>query len=227
MCSSDLRRIDDPAVTTLVEALGQKPFRSATPGNDRYVVARKHGLEIGATMSIRNRAYWPPRRENGRWVTWATFAFLYPTYRGALPAGFAWSMDDAALSARYERSVLRLLDRVRFHLPPPGDGLKAQVDLGENGRPEKLYFTVTWERDYATLHPDNKRKELDVEQGFFAAWCALNGIVREGRIAAADLDALQRRMVPPSAGLATALGGVLWQGDVKPEHESATTTRTT
>src|SRR5262245_50115673 len=94
------KRIDDPAAMTLSEAIGKKPFKSATPGNSYDVVVRKLGLTIGTTMRIKNRSYWPSLKEGRVWVTWVSHAFLYPNYTGSLPAGFDWQMDDAALSVR-------------------------------------------------------------------------------------------------------------------------------
>jgi hypothetical protein len=75
------------------------------------------------------------------------------------------------------------------------------------------------ERDYATIHPGSRR-EHNVENGFFAGWCAINGVLREGWPEAEHLDALHAREVTPLAFFSTALGGLLWEGDVKPEYDS-------
>jgi hypothetical protein len=104
-------------------------------------------------------------------------------------------------------------------LPPPREGLKATVELGSDGRPRHLYLAIMPERDYATIHPGS-RQEHNVENGFFAAWCAINGILREGRLEAGHLDALHARRVTPLTFFSTALGGLLWEGDVKPEFDS-------
>jgi hypothetical protein len=213
------QRIDDPAALALTAAIGKKPFKSATPNNKPSIVDRKLGLEIGANNEINNRSYWPYRKEDRRWVTWVSHAFLYPNYQGSLPAGLDWSMDEAALRARFEIRFVGTIRVGRFVLPPPREGLKATVELGSDARPSHLYLAVMLERDYATIHPGS-RPEHNVENGFFAGWCAINGILREGRMETEHLGALRARGVTPLTFFSTALGGLLWEGDVKPEFNS-------
>jgi hypothetical protein len=104
-------------------------------------------------------------------------------------------------------------------LPPPRAGLFASSELADHGRPAHLLVGVAVEREYATIYPGSK-PEHSVESGFFAAWCALAGVLRDGRIDRQHRDALEARSLPPSSCLATALGGLLWQGDVKPEFDA-------
>src|SRR5262249_32755652 len=82
------KRIDDPAATRLAMAVGKKPFKTATPNNSHGIGDRKLGLEVGTSMTIRNRAYWPYRKEGRAWVTWVSHAFIFPNYRSSLPPGF-------------------------------------------------------------------------------------------------------------------------------------------
>jgi hypothetical protein len=213
------KRIDDPAALALNGALGKRPFKPATPSNSPSLLDRKLGVEIAPSAKIRNRAYWPPRKEGRVWVTWVSHAFIRPSYRGALPAGFDWHMDDAALSARFERRIEGIQRAVRFTLPPPCDGLFASCELDADGRPAHLLIGVAAERTYATIEPGS-RLEHSVENGFFAAWCSLDGLLREERIDQQQLIALKARSVSPSSCLITALGGLLWQGDVKPEYDA-------
>jgi hypothetical protein len=212
------KRIDDPAATRLTTALGKKPFKSATPNTSSSfdVVDRKRGLDIATSMMIRNRAYWPYRKDGRRWVTWVSHAFIHPGYRGSLPAGLDWHMDDTALSARFERRIEGVHRAVRFTLPSPREGLSASVELSDEGRPRHLLLGVAQERDYATTHPDSK-PEHKVEDGFFAGWCALADVLRQGRLDTQHRDALRSRSITPGAFFANALDGLLWQGDVKPE----------
>jgi hypothetical protein len=99
------KRIEDPAAVGLAREIGKKPFKSATPNNSPSIVDRRLGLEVGTNLNIKNRSYRPYRKEGRVWVTWVSHAFLYPNYRGSLPAGFDWLMDDAALRARFNSSV--------------------------------------------------------------------------------------------------------------------------
>jgi len=213
------KRIEEPAAVRLAEALGKKPFKSATPNNHPGLGSAKLGLEVGTHIDVKNRAFWPPRKQGRLWVTWVTHAFISQRYRGTLPADFDWQMDDAALSARFERRVEGAINAIRFTLPPPRDGLKAIAELAGDGRPRHLYLAVVSERAYATIYPGDK-PEHTVEAGFFSAWCALHGVLREGRLDAAQQDALRARSISPRALLAGPLGGLLWQSDVKPEFNA-------
>ncbi|KRR18194.1 hypothetical protein CQ14_25045 [Bradyrhizobium lablabi] len=175
------KRIEDAEATALAVALGKKAFKSATPNSQPGISAAKLGVDVGTHINIKNRALWPPRKQGRLWITFVSHAFIRPNYRGALPPGFDWQMDDAALSARFERRVEGTIKAVRFTLPQPREGLRAIVELGSDGRPRHLYLGVIQERAYATIYPDDK-PEHRVEDGFFAAWCALEGLLREGRL---------------------------------------------
>ena len=97
--------------------------------------------------------------------------------------------------------------------------MRAVAELAGDGRPRHLYLAVGSERAYASVYPDAKG-EHTVEAGFFATWCALEGVLREGRLDTAQRDALRSRRISPHAFLANALGGLLWQADVKPEFNA-------
>ncbi|NNC24924.1 hypothetical protein HKX41_12340, partial [Salinisphaera sp. USBA-960] len=47
---------------------------------------------------------------------------------------------------------------------------------------------------------------------------ALHGVLREDRLGADALAALRERRITPLALLCDALGGLLWENDVRPEH---------
>lgn len=214
------QRIDDPAAARLAQAMGVKPFKNATPGNSVHIGNRKLGLEVAATAQIVNRAYFPPRKDGRRWVSWVSHAFVYPNYRGSLPAGFDWSLDDAALRARFRRRIEGGLEEVRYTLPPPREGLEAKATLDQDrDRPLHLLIRVAEESDYATIYPGGDPAH-SVEDGFFAAWCALNDVLRAGRLDADALAALRERRTTPLGLLSGALGGLLWRGDVRPRHAS-------
>jgi hypothetical protein len=213
------KRIGEPEAVRLAEVLGKTAFKSATPNNQPGISAAKLGLEVGAHIDVKNRALWPPRKQGRLWITYVTHAFIRPNYRGALPADFDWQMDDAALSSRFERRVEGAIKAIRFMLPPPRGGLKAVAELASDGRPRHLYLAVESERAYASVYPDAKRAHT-VEAGFFAAWCALEGVLRDGRLDAQQQEALLMRRISPHAFLAGVLGGLLWQADVKPEFNA-------
>lgn len=211
------KRIDDPAALRLAEALGKKPFKNATPLNGASLGNGKLGIEVGASASLTSRSHFPPRKEGRTWVTWVSHAFIYPKYRGSLPAGFHWQMNDAALGSRFVRRIEGALEEIRFTLPPPREGLRAKATLGSNGLPELLLLSVAEEEAYATIHPGSDPAH-SVEDGFFASWCALNGILREDRLAQERIDALRQRQISPLAFLSSDLGGLLWESDVRQEH---------
>lgn len=87
------KRIEEPQAVALAEALGAKPFKSATPNNQPGIGSAKLGLEVGTNLDVKNRSFWPPRKQGRLWVTWVTHAFIRPNYPGPLPAAFDWQMD--------------------------------------------------------------------------------------------------------------------------------------
>ena len=92
-------------------------------------INKRMGIEVAASFNIKNRAYFPPRKEKRVWVTWVSHAFISPVYRGSLPADFDWQMDDAALSARFKRYLRGARQPVCFVLPPLREGLRAELEL--------------------------------------------------------------------------------------------------
>jgi hypothetical protein len=213
------KRIDDPAATRLANAIGNKPFKGATLGDrSSYIGDRKEvGVEIVASMVLKNRAYWPYRKEGRRWVTWVHAAFLYPNYKGSLPDGFDWPMGEAALSSRFERKELYVPGLTRFALPNPGHGLIATVTIGNDG-PRNVYLSVEEEWPYATIYPESKSENC-VEDAFFATWCAFSGLLRGTRVTADAMTAINERKITPFAFFSTALDGLLWSSDVIPEYQ--------
>lgn len=211
------KRIEDPAAARLAKAIGKQPFANATPGGRCDLGDRKRlGIEVVADIALHNRNCWPPRKEGRKWVTWVTTVFLYPNYAGSLPHGFDWHMDDATLRAKAERCEVTGLGPLRFVLPSPWPGLITTTTLGDDGRPRQLYLAVMEEWEYATSSPDSGPENC-VEDAFLATWCALNGVLRDQRVSPAALSAVERREITPFAFYATALDGLLWSGDVKPE----------
>jgi hypothetical protein len=211
--------ITDAAAQRLAVALGKKGLKTATPGNTYSIgSSRKLGLEVGVSVEIFNRTYWPPRKQGRVWLTYVVQAFFFPNYRGASPGGFDFTKDDAALSALYPRRVEGALQAVRFRLPPPAPHLTLRAELGQDGRTRNLYCAVARERDYVSVYPDTA-PELYVEDGFFVAWAAARGLLRPGRLSEAALDDLRQRRATPLAVLHDGLGGLFWQSDVEPEYD--------
>jgi hypothetical protein len=151
-------------------------------------------------------------------VTWVTNVFIYPNYAGTLPEDFDWQMDEAALSTRFERIELPAIGQVRFVLKPPREGLIATATLGDDARPRLLYLAVAEEWRYATRFPESLPENC-VEDAFLAAWCALSGLLRDGRASEAAISALREREITPLAFFSTTLDGLLWSGDVKLDYQ--------
>ena len=209
--------ITDPVALRLAAALGGKGFKSCTPNNNNiYSIksGKRLGLEVGTSMNIPNRAFWPPRKQGRVWLTYVSHAYFYVNYRGALPEGFSFEMDDAALSARFPRHVEGVIRAIRFHLPPPREGLRLTAQLGNDGRASQLYCAVARERGFVSMFPDTP-SATHVEDGFYVAWAALCGVMRAGRLSDETMDLLRQRRVTPLALLRDALGGIFWENDVE------------
>jgi hypothetical protein len=57
------KRIEEPEAERLAEALGKKAFKSGTPNNQPGIGSAKLGLEVGTHIDVKNRTFWPLRRE--------------------------------------------------------------------------------------------------------------------------------------------------------------------
>src|SRR5690242_20039982 len=79
------KRIEEPEAVALAAALGPNPFKSATPNNQPGIGAAKLGLEVGTHIDVKNRRFWPPRKQGRLWVTYVTHAFIRPNYPDVLP----------------------------------------------------------------------------------------------------------------------------------------------
>jgi hypothetical protein len=94
------QRIDSPVALALLEAIGAKPLKPATPNSDVTSTTTKSlGIEVSAGCNPKNRAYWPPRKEGRAWVNYVIGIKLEPSYAGPLPQGFEWAMTEEALDA--------------------------------------------------------------------------------------------------------------------------------
>jgi hypothetical protein len=96
--------------------------------------------------------------------------------------------------------------------------LTAKTVLGSDGLPAHLIFAIRQEWHYATIFPESKPENC-VEDGFLATWCALAGLLREGRVAGEAMARLRERRITPFAFFSTVLGGLLWSDDVKGEYQ--------
>ena len=85
-------------------------------------------------------------------------------------------------------------------------------------RPRHLLLGIALERDHATVRPDSK-PEHAIEDGFFAVWCATEGVLCEERLNPEYTEALKLRRMTPRTFLSAAFGGLLWQADDKPEFD--------
>lgn len=212
------KSIDSAQVVALVETLGAKPFKPATPNNSNsYIIAKKLGVEVSASMTIHNRDYWPPSKNGRLWNTYVSSVGLMPNFVEALPFGITkhFKTDDFKKIATIEK--LRLGTIARFTDIPPNIELIAYFDEDKFGhlsvglKQERAYITTVWDKPINMQHY--------VEDGFFGTWCALNGLLIE-KYSALVLTDWKNRSKTPLQFVNEVCGGLLWSNDVQTKYHA-------
>ncbi len=215
------QRIDSPAVQALVQRIGAKPLAPATPRNDRSSTSSKaFGIEISASCTVHHRAYWPMRKEGRLWATYVTRIMIERPYSGPLPRGLFWSMsqDDLdALGTKETRGVLKIPCWV---MPSPREDLAIEATTSKAHAFERLWLSLPEERDHIIASADYEKEKplVYVEDAFFAAWCALNGLLRVDKFTPTQIGPLHDRRMTPLQFLHGPCERLLWSGDLAPDN---------
>lgn len=214
------QRIDSPVVTTLLVAVGAKPLKPGTPmNNTTYTTSKKFGLEISANCNPKNRAFWPMRKEGRVCVTYVTQIMLKAQYPGPLPHGLGWQSDEKDLLAI--GTSLSAKNRC-WDLPPPREGLGwFRAWTSEQGTLDTFELTLLEETDYITASASYEKEKplVYVEDAFFTAWCAQNGLLLPEKFTPEIIAPLRERQITPLQFLHSSCERLLWSSDVKPEFE--------
>lgn len=219
------QRIDSPQGLALVEAIGAKPLRAVTPQNfSDYTVAKPLGITVSATPVPKCRAYWPERREQRAYVNYINRVELTPPYSGRLPEGMRWDMTKPELDAiaKFELRGAREVPYWSFEAPAPGVRLTACTSINRlfpTGQPaaDRLLITLAEEIDFISAYAEFEfdKPLVYVEDAFFTAWCAMNGVLDETKFNTDVVQPLFDRSMTPLAFLHGPCGRLLWSDDIR------------
>jgi hypothetical protein len=216
-------RIDSPASAALVKALGAKQFRSATPNNSStHVIAKKLGIEVCASMDNMHRAYWPPRKEGRLWLTCISVIWIRPPYPGPLPHGLTWASGADDLAALGTPQVRGARDKPYWQLPAPRENVWLRAEMSQEKQTlAEVSLCLPFESNYITARygePGEEQSLRNVEDAFFAAWCALHGLLEPAKFTPDTIEPLRQRRITPLQFLhGHPCEGLLWSGDVQPQ----------
>ena len=213
------QRIDSPAVHALLQRIGAKPLAPATPRNDQSSTASKaFGIEISAACTLHHRDYWPRRKEGRIWATYVTRIMIEPPYPGSLPPGLDWAMSLEALDALGIKA-LGAMKIPRWVLPSPRADVNVEATTSTARAFARLVLSVPEERAHITASADYEKEKplVYVEDAFFAAWCALNGLLRADKFSPDVIAPLYERRMTPLQFLHGPCGRLFWSGDVSPD----------
>lgn len=204
------RRIDDPLVQQWLAAVGAKPLKPATPHNERtYVSVRATGIEVGAEMAPKHRAFWPPRKEGRIWNTYVTRIIL-PVKAAPLvplPEGMSWDHFPGPMDGdRFMEQPVNGRLELAFQRAAKGNGI-ARIDA-----------RLPTERDFmeASAEYEETKPLVYVEDAFFVTWCALHGLLDPVRYPAAVLAPWHERTATPLQLLHGPCGRIVWTDDLAP-----------
>jgi hypothetical protein len=219
------QRIDSPQGLALVEAIGAKPLRAVTPQNfSDYTVAKPLGITVSATPIPKYRPYWPERREKRAYLNYINRIELNPPYSGHLPEGMHWGIAKPELDAiaKFELRGGRKVPYWSFGEPAPGVRLTACTSINglfPSGQPaaDRLLITLPEEIDFISAYAEFEVEKplVYVEDAFFTAWCAMNGVLDETKFNAEIVRPLFERSVTPLAFLHGPCGRLLWSDDIR------------
>lgn len=204
------RRIDDPLVQQWLASVGAKPLKPATPHNDStYVSVRATGIEVGAEMAPKHRAFWPPRKEGRIWNTYVTRIILPVKAAGLvpLPDGLSWKHFPGTADGDdfVEQAVSDTLEL-------------AFMRADKGGGTGRIDARLPTERDFMEASADYEQTKplVYVEDAFFVTWCALQGLLDPVRYPASVLAPWRERTATPLQLLHGPCGRIVWTDDLAP-----------
>ncbi|WP_320200642.1 hypothetical protein RMR16_024800 (plasmid) [Agrobacterium sp. rho-13.3] len=220
MVASIGQRIDSPVANTLIEAIGTKPLKSTNPMNEStYTTSKRLGIEVSATCNPIHRAYWPPRREDRKYLTYIKQVVIERPYPHPLPYGVRWDMTKEEIRASATLVHVGPYSIPTWVFPSPRPGVQLEASTRDDLAIERLWLQLVTESEFITASDDYERIKplVYVEDAFFAAWCALNGLLHPDRFPLAVFNALINRQLSPLSFLHIHYERLLWSGDLKPE----------
>ena len=237
------QRIDSPGVLNFAASLNVKPPKPTTDGDwSAAFVHKASSLEVSWSHRVHHPDFYPPRKENRRWVSYVTSIWFKPARLHGLPGGITGRSAIAEIVALFgdvarpqargdvgvEEIVIPLQKQLGMHLVlPVEDGCLTDENwilsfdeyrCHASSRSTNTLAFAPWRLEWPA-------EQADLPTGFFLAWCIAKGAVGERHLAQhPDLVAAvkERRMTGREFFYKTAFAGEFWSWDVSPELQEFT-----
>lgn len=230
------RRSDSPEVIGFAEANGVKlPLKHTTDSNQsQYFELKAYGVEVSWKHDVLNADFYPPKKENKKYVSYITSIWFNKQKIEELPYGLTShdSFEEAVLKLKdlpHQVQVLKFGTRLVFSLPSNADiritffndDKRGTIELKTSDRYDWLKSGV---RAHAFSPWDNRwpNEQADLPNGMFMAWCIQRGWVGQRHIEQHPqlVEAVkQRHMTGREFLYQTAFNNEFWSHDLAPELE--------
>ena len=230
------RRSDSPEVIGFAEANGVKlPLKHTTDSNQsQYFELKAYGVEVSWKHDVLNADFYPPKKENKKYVSYITSIWFNKQKIEELPYGLTShdSFEEAVLKLKdlpHQVQVLKFGTRLVFSLPSNADiritffndDKRGTIELKTSDRYDWLKSEV---RAHAFSPWDNRwpNEQADLPNGMFMAWCIQRGWVGQRHIEQHPqlVEAVkQRHMTGREFLYQTAFNNEFWSHDLAPELE--------
>jgi hypothetical protein len=208
--------IDSPQSAALLAYLG-KPMKPATPRNSRTSVdAEAFGIELAATCEPKVRSLWPARKVGKNHVTYMSAVEIKQRFTSPLPRGLTWGQAQADVEKLCRpRKLTYKIKTQLLDLPVGRDEIEVMPRF-EDGKLEGFRVALSQELDFVTASADYEKTKplVYVEDAFFTAWCALNGLLDDKKFGTEITADIRNRAESPLAFLHGACGRLLWSNDL-------------
>ncbi len=170
------RRADDPAVIDFVtKTLGQKvPATTTDAAGNKYVLAKKHGLDLLFGHDIKNEKYPLVAKTAKSFVPYLQLVWLKDKFK-ELPYGIAFGMDSAEVTKRFGAEPVQIPIGLRWErvLDAARD-----IELDYDGRECRIVVDQAGELISSYGAPATPLL------GVFVAWAAQRGLLDAARAGA-------------------------------------------
>jgi hypothetical protein len=221
------RRADDKAVLAFLKKHKLKAPKGTTDNDDTaYVSAKALGAELVFSHRVHHRRFWPPKKENRKYVGYLVGAFLEPELAEDVP-----STREALLAKTTRPPTTSAIGHEFFTLPAGADSVLSVQWNPKKTAVWKIFLSLARENEIfgESRHPPHafgaRPKDVSEERAgdaveilpaMFTAWVVLRVGAGERHRESPQLAALRAKKTTPLVFFREACGAKLWTDDVAP-----------